>query len=85
LVLVPTKFHTVALEEFLNKHQQLIERDIVVGHLTGQGSVEDHCLPGAQQAAVLNEFRKGKLKFQRNHTVYSILYLRHENYTRCNR
>ncbi|CAF1036493.1 unnamed protein product [Adineta steineri] len=30
-----------------------------VGHLTGQGSADELCLPGTQQATLLNEFRKG--------------------------
>ncbi len=60
-MLVRTKFHTVALEEFLNKRPELIRNKIFVGHLTGQGSAEELCLPGTQQATVLNEFRKGKL------------------------
>jgi hypothetical protein len=34
-----------------------------VGHLTGQGSAGDLCLPGTQQETVLKEFRKGKLYF----------------------
>ncbi|UJR31193.1 hypothetical protein I4U23_018699 [Adineta vaga] len=59
LVLVRTKFHTVALEKFLNEHPQMRKRQISVGHLTGQGSADDLCLPGTQQATVLNEFRKG--------------------------
>jgi len=63
LVLVRTKFHTVALEEFLNKHPEMIKHKIAVGHLTGQGSADELCLPGTQQATVLKEFRKGKLYF----------------------
>lgn len=59
LVLVRTKFHTVALEEFLNKRPELMKQKIAVGHLTGQGSAEELCLPGTQQATVLKEFRKG--------------------------
>ncbi|CAF2758274.1 unnamed protein product [Rotaria sp. Silwood2] len=59
LILVRTKFHAVALEEFLNKNPKLIERQISVGYLTGQGSAEDLSLPGGQQATVLNQFRKG--------------------------
>jgi ERCC4-related helicase len=59
LVLVRTKFHTVALEEFLNKRPELIKHQISVGHLTGQGSAEELGLPGTQQATVLKEFRKG--------------------------
>ncbi len=69
MVLVRTKFHTVALEEFLNKRSELIKRQIVVGHLTGQGPAEELCLPGTQQATVLNEFRKGKLYFIQNHML----------------
>lgn len=58
-MLVRTKFHTVALEEFLNKRPELMDKQIAVGHLTGQGSAEELCLPGTQQATVLKEFRKG--------------------------
>ncbi len=58
-----TKFHTVALEEFLNKRSELASRQISVGHLTGQGSAEELGLPGTQQATVLKEFRKGKTIF----------------------
>ena len=43
-----------------------MKRKIAVGHLTGQGSADDLCLPGTQQATVLKEFRKGKLYFTRN-------------------
>ena len=64
LVLVRTKFHTVALEEYLNKQPELIQRGIAVGHLTGQGSAEELCLPGSQQMTVLNQFRKGKLEIR---------------------
>jgi hypothetical protein len=39
----------------------LVKHKITVGHLTGQGSAEELCLPGTQQATVLKEFRKGKL------------------------
>ncbi|CAF0876492.1 unnamed protein product [Adineta steineri] len=59
LILVRTKFHTVALEEFLNNHPDIMKRQIAVGHLTGQGSADELCLPGTQQAVLLNEFRKG--------------------------
>ena len=59
LILVRTKFHTVALEEYLSEQPALKERQIAVGRLTGQGSAEELCLPGTQQATVLNEFRKG--------------------------
>lgn len=59
LVLVRTKFHTVALEEFLNKRSELVNSQIIVGRLTGQGPAEELCLPGTLQATVLKEFRKG--------------------------
>ena len=59
LVLVRTKFHTTALEEYLSQQSALKERQIAVGHLTGQGSADELSLPGTQQATVLNQFRKG--------------------------
>jgi hypothetical protein len=83
LVLVRTKFHTVALEEFLNKCPNLIKHKIVVGHLTGQGSTEELSLSGTQQATVLKEFRKGKLYFIQNHILYSLWLFRHNKFTRC--
>lgn len=61
LILVRTKFHAVALEEFFNKHPEIQKHKIHAGRLTGQGSAEELSLPGTQQATVLNEFRKGKL------------------------
>lgn len=64
LVLVKTKFHTAALEEYLNKQPELVQRGIAVGRLTGQGSADELCLPGSQQMTVLNLFRKGKLEIR---------------------
>ncbi len=69
--MVRTKFHTVALEEFLNERPELIKQQINVGHLTGQGSADENGLPGTQQATVLKEFRKGKLYFVRKSSSIS--------------
>jgi hypothetical protein len=78
---VRTKFHTVALEEFLNKRPELIQRQIAVGHLTGQGSAEELSLPGTQQATVLKEFRKGKLYFLQNRILNYVLLFRYKKFT----
>ncbi|CAF0782585.1 unnamed protein product [Didymodactylos carnosus] len=59
LILVRTKFHTVALEIFLSEHPDLIARNIRPGRLTGQGSLEDMYMPANIQMASLNQFRSG--------------------------
>lgn len=63
LILVQTKFHTIALEKYLNDHADLARLGIKVGRLTGQGSTDEMALPGNQQATALDLFRRGEKRF----------------------
>jgi hypothetical protein len=66
LILVKTKFHTIALEHYLNRIQALIDRGITVGHLTGQSSGDELGLSSFQQTTILNEFRQGSIVCQQS-------------------
>lgn len=85
LILVRTKFHTIALEEYLNVHPLLSSRAIKTGHMTGQGSVEEMGLPGGQQATVLKQFREGFFSSLRIHRFHLLCFLfRNHSDSHCN-
>lgn len=59
------------MKDFLSNRPELKQRQVVVGHVTGQTSTQDFRLSAAQQAAVFREFRQGNFRGLVDHISFT--------------